>query len=246
MSRFKDILRKVDAQLELPQPEKSRILLEIAGDLSDAYDAGIEEGLSEEEATRRAADMFDLSGEALSELVRIHETGFQKFLAGLSGQARTRWERIVLLVLIHFVFIFSGKEIVTTKLFTLSGPFVWPVAGFSLIGFTIILVEIYRLYIKRRYDVRRIRSGPLPLLAVSGAIVLTGFTGSVVGLFRAAGRIASGSGEALLQVIDWALGSSALMMVSLLSAMTVAIAWFILDNKVRRIEEAEMAWLEEE
>ena len=50
MTRFRDILLRTSDRLELPQPVKSRILLEISADLEDIYDECVSRGMSGEEA----------------------------------------------------------------------------------------------------------------------------------------------------------------------------------------------------
>ncbi len=37
MNRFAPLLKSINARLDLPQPTKSRIILEIASDLEDMY-----------------------------------------------------------------------------------------------------------------------------------------------------------------------------------------------------------------
>jgi hypothetical protein len=48
MSRFRDILQHANDLLDLPQPLKSRILIESAADLEDAYQAFSQRGLDPE------------------------------------------------------------------------------------------------------------------------------------------------------------------------------------------------------
>ena len=73
MSRFAEVLTRISAGLDLPQATRSRILLEMAGDLEDLYQHHRSQGLDEAQATRRAEEAFVASDEALKHLAHIHE-----------------------------------------------------------------------------------------------------------------------------------------------------------------------------
>lgn len=129
MNRFSEILRQTSERLDLPQPEKSRILLEIASDLEDLYGLYRGQGLEEREAVRRAEEKLAVSDEALAELARIHESPFRRFLGRISEQAQTRWERVLLTALVVFIALFAGRELLSTELYHRASRFVWPVLG---------------------------------------------------------------------------------------------------------------------
>ena len=243
MNGFREILQKTSDRLDLPQPVKARILLEISADLGDVFDECVERGVSPEEARLRAIEMCDLSDEALEDLVRIHETPLRRFLGSLSDQARTRWERALLVTLILFVAAFSGREVLTARLFSTAGGFVWPIVATAFYALIMTLVNIYRLYIKKEHDPRRLRSGPVGILAAGSVCLLIGFAGMSVEFYRAAQSIAADTAGALGYIIVWGYSSSAMMMAALLAAIAAGIAWFILDNRARKIEAAEMSWL---
>lgn len=243
MNGFREILQKTSDRLDLPQPVKARILLEISADLGDVYDECMEQGMNHEEARLRAIDMCDLSDEALADLVRIHETPLRRFLGSLSEQARSRWEKALLVTLILFIAAFSGREAFTAKLFTTASKFVWPIAAVSFYALIMTLINIYRLYIKKQHDPRRIRSGPAPILAAGVVCLLTGFAGLTFELYSTARSIMADSAGALGHIVEWGLSSSAMMMAALLAAISAGIAWFILDNRARKLEAAEMSWL---
>ena len=52
MSRFAGVLKRVSDGLDLPQPTRSRILLEMAGDLQDLYEHHLGQGMDEERAAQ--------------------------------------------------------------------------------------------------------------------------------------------------------------------------------------------------
>lgn len=171
MSRFRDLLRRTNERLDMPQPEKSRILLEIAADLEDAFELYRSEGLDEEEAARRAEEKFEVSEEALRELVEIHQSAFRRFLGRISGQAQTRWERVLLVAVVVCIAAFAGREFLSAEPFRRAGSFVWAVAGTALAAFVLTVIKAYTIYIRRERDVRKLRKG-LQWLPVLGGLSL--------------------------------------------------------------------------
>jgi hypothetical protein len=246
MNRFREILVKTSDRIDLPQPVKSRILLEIAADLSDIYDESVGRGMSDEEARRRAVELCDLSDEALGDLVRIHETPIRRLLGSLSDQARTRWEKALLITLILFIAAYSGREILTTRLFTTASVFVWPVVAAAFYSLVMMLINFYRLYIRKEHDPRRVRSGPVGILAAGCVCLLIGLAGLSFEFYRTARSIAADTEGALGYIVEWAISCSAMLIVALLAAIAAGIAWFVLDNRARRMEAAETAWLFED
>lgn len=96
MEGFERILRRVDRRLETPEPERSRILLEIAGDLEDLYESYRRRGIAEAEARRKAATWFDLSDDAAEQLRSIHVRWPGRVLDRLEASTRGRLQATVL------------------------------------------------------------------------------------------------------------------------------------------------------
>jgi hypothetical protein len=129
MTRFADTLRRLNDKLDLPQPVRSRILLEIDSDLNALYQHFRDSGLSEETARRQAVEHCDLSDEALAELVDVHTSWFRRFLDRFSVQAQTRWERAFLILLLVFVAAVTAPLVVSIRVFEVASFAVWPVLG---------------------------------------------------------------------------------------------------------------------
>ncbi len=246
MKRFSELLKQMNERLDLPQPTKSRILLEIASDLEDLYQLFLKQGLSRQDALKKAEEKFDVSDEALQELVEIHESTFRKLLGRISEQAQTRWERIILIALMLFVAGFSRMEIFSGNFFRQASGFVWPIVGLSFGTLVLAMQQIYKLYIKKDHDVKKLHDGLPWLLALGGASVLVGIYGWVLELYRSVLLIMGDVQMMLLYITRWAISCSAMMIVSLFAAIMAGLAWFILTNKVKKIEIAEVAWLLDE
>jgi hypothetical protein len=243
MSRFAGRLREISDKLDLPQPDKSHILLEIASDLDDMYQFYREEGLGEEEAAKRAGEKLDLSDEALRELVEIHESGMRKLLGRISEQARSRWERVLLAMAVILIAAYSGRQVLSAQLYMQASRFVWPILIFALAALVLTIWQVYRLFIKKDHDIRTLGAGLPWLLATGAASLLTGLLGMMYEFHRSALMAVAEVDRSLVFLIESALRCSAMMMVGLVTAIAIGIVWFVLINKIRSIEIAEAAWL---
>jgi len=245
MSRFAGRLREISDKLDLPQPDKSHILLEIASDLDDMFQFYRGKGLGEEEAAKRAVEKLDLSDEALRELVEIHESGMRKLLGRISEQVRSRWERVLLAMAVILIAAYSGRQVLSAQLYTQASRFVWPILIFALAALVITIWQVYRLFIKKDHDIRTLGVGLPWLLAAGAASLLVGLMGMMYEFHRSALMAIDEVDRSLVFLVETALRCSAMMMVGLVTAIAIGIVWFALMNKVRRIEIAEAAWLVE-
>jgi len=125
MTQFTPILKRINDSLDLPQPIKSRIILEMASDLEDAYIFYLQKGLNKNEAAQKAEEKFILTDEALSELTQIHQPLFRKFMDKLFDQAQTRWEKVILFLVLLSITTIGLKIIFTTQFFFRASNFVW-------------------------------------------------------------------------------------------------------------------------
>ena len=125
MSRFAQVLSDADSRLMVPEPARSRILLEIAADMEDLHGAYLGKGLSEEAAEVAVRDHFDLSEDVLRELVRVHDTPLQRSLENLSGHARGVWPRFLMVALALFVTVGSGSLLFSGQLYRDASGLVW-------------------------------------------------------------------------------------------------------------------------
>jgi len=253
MNHFTPLLKKIHDNLDLPQPTKSRIILEIAADLDDLYHVYLDQGLGEKEALKKAQEKFDLTEDALQDLVHIHETIFRKWIHRISEHTQSRWERLILLIVLWFIALFSSRAIWSTEFIINANRFVWPVLCIAFIITALSLYKIYLLYIKKDHNFVRIRKG-MPIFLFSGGLNLfIGLIGYFSELYSAgtnnmlnvsnliflnySGR--SGLDYSTHDQVMWMIRSSSMIMVCLLVTIFIAIMWFVLENKIVRIEQAE-------
>ena len=241
MNPFSDILKALHARLDLPQPEKYRILLEISADLHDAAAHYQAKGLTEHDAVRKAQETFDVSDETLAQLQAVHHNLFRRWIDRLSAQAWSRWEKAVFAVIFLFILLYSGREMLTGRFFVMAGGFVWPVALVMAAAGVLILWKAYTLYLKQDHRPERLRRG---LPAIVGTAVLCLFL-SVFGLILDAWLVLAAmiadTGRAPELAMRYLLAGASVMIAGLTAALIISLAWHLLMNRVYRIEQSETA-----
>jgi hypothetical protein len=246
MSRFTALLKRTAARLDLPQPVKSHVLLEMAADLEDMFAAYQERGLDEEEAARRVEEKFDASDDALTELTRLHRSALRRGMDRFSEQAQTVWEKVVLVLILVFVLASVGGLLASPAFFSSASTFVWPGATVGLVALGIFLVKTYQLFVKKDHGLRRLRRGLPSLLLLACAAIFNGAFGFFLGMMLSMHLMATDQERAGVHFMSWLVGSSATMILSMLVAIFAALFWFVLMNKVKRIELAKAAMLLED
>jgi hypothetical protein len=241
VSRFLGVLRRTAARLDLPQPVKSHVLLEMAADLEDLFHAYRQRGLSEEEAEREVRERFDASDDALRELARLHRSTFRRWMDRFSTQAQSRWERIVLGLSLVFVAVVTGRPLVSTAFFREASGFVWVAIVIGIVAAGIFLAKAYRLYVKKDHRVRDLRKWLPSLLMLTCAGMCNGIFGFFLMFQLTMRRISEDYETAAFRFADWIVGSTATMILSLMVSILAALFWFVLMHKVRRVELAEAA-----
>jgi hypothetical protein len=239
MTDFADVLLPLSARLPLPQPARSRVLLEIAADLEDMYRHYRAAGLSEADARSKAVDAFDLSDQALADLVQVHSTTFRKLLDRLSAQAQSRWERALLLLVALAVAFVALRLYLSGPVIADAGWMVWPPLLCAMAGLLLGLAKAYQVFIKQDHEPLRARRGVDAVAVLAITQCLLGFLGAYVGLYLAAWRIAGDVRNAFVYLFDWLLSGAALLSASLSGALLTAMIWFVLAKRVAVIADAE-------
>ncbi len=243
MTPFSDVLRTLGLRLDLPQPAKSRILLEVAGDLHDLYQHYRSQGIAEDAARERAIAMMDFSDEALDELIRLHQSTWTRLLDRLSMRPQLRWERAALLVTFCFILLFAGRQILLTDLAVFASGFKWPALVTSAACAFLILSKAFDLFVRKKHEPRRARSNLATILLLASATLLIGLVGSAVELHQMLAQSAADIDHAGFYVLWGLLETSALLVLSLTSGVLSLMLWFALVGKATAIEQAEVAVL---
>jgi len=253
MKNFKPVLREIDEALDLPQPTKSRILIEVAADLNDAFTMYKNQGLSDKEATLKAKNTFILDKKSLQDLVAIHQTPFRKWFDQLSERGQNMLERLVFILTMIIILITGIYTMLESRVFLESGSFIWAIFILLLCSSTIFILKIYQIYIKKDHTLKKIKQGVSSLLLLSGSSLFLCVLGYYWELFKFKeyGHILESKMIYLLvstdptfpqvfkDMFNWMISSSVFIMVSMLIAIIIAFMWFIIMSKISKIEAAE-------
>ncbi len=243
MSRFTVVLRDLSDRLSLPQPARSRILLEISGDLEALFQSFLERGLSEEEAEQEALAHIDLSSEAIQDLGRVHGGWFRSFVDTLAHRAGPRWERALLVLLILGGVLLSGALLNAVPMSRAAGIWFLPVGCTALGALIVSGWKTYVLFLLRDHRPRRLRRGLDTLLGLSVLQVFLAFGGvwfTGVGSVRSIAREPLRAGVVTMQ---WLQHSLALLILALSLGLLAGLVWFFLLTRVVSIEHQEAAAL---
>ncbi len=236
MSEFTEHLREISRRLPLPEPVRSRVLLEIASDMDDLLQHHLASGMERGQAVAAVVEQFDLSDDALQELARIHDSSFQRSLEGLARQAGTRWERGILALLALVLAVSMTRVLLAPTLLRDAGPVVFGVVGVLLLAVVLAVWSGLRLFIPGGDPSGTGRKGLRTLPPLAGLVILLGFSGVWVELYRAALRMRGEPDQTLVFLAHWLHMASATLVVALAGGLLVGLLWFFLETRARHLE----------
>jgi len=239
MSRFVEILHQTSERLTLPQPARSRVLLEIAADMDDLFVAYRERGLGEDEAREKTLEDMDLSDEALSQLAQVHAGPVRLVLDRLSSRTLQIWERALLILVVVSAFVAGDWLFSSDRLFRDAGIFAWPVLVVALAALVLSIVKFYQLFLKQDHSIRALHGSLDLILGLSVFLLFLGFAGGWVEVWRLKQAAAVEPLPVVVFMLRWAMVATALLQLSLGLGILNALVWFGLAGKVSHIERHE-------
>ena len=247
MNEYGSVLRSLSDRLDLPQPARSRVLIEVAADLADLEAVYIDRGSTPEQAREQALERLDLSDEAIRELVRVHGSRLRRGLDRLGETGRRRGERLALVALLVFLVAGTRALLPSWGLLADAGRELWVVSLVAIPGILLAISKAYALWGRDEYDPRKLRTGLDAILALGGLTAATGLTLWWFGLRTAAEASAQSPELGPAYLIAWLTSGSATVVVSFQLAILLGMLWLILAGRTARVErgEAEMLLIEE-
>lgn len=246
MTDFAAHLRALSTRLVVPEPARSRILLEVASDMEDLLQHYLDGGMERTGAVEAVQERFDLSDEALKELVEVHASPFHQSLEGISGQARRRWERLVLALVAVFVLPGLVFPLAQPRVLVDSGPLAWGLLLTLAVALILGVREGAGLLLRKGKEGRTIpRKGMRALPAFALLLLGLGFAGPWLELYRVALRTREVPGQALVFLVHWLHQASATLVLALSGALLTGLIWFFLEARATHLEEQATARLME-
>ena len=235
---IQDALVRVARRLELPQPQRARILEEIAADLEELRVGLMDRGVPAREAEARAIRLLVPSETSIEALVQLYEPFHRKLTRRFSPSVMRGVERSVLMLVTLGTLAFAVSGLLRSGALNEPSPLLWAV--FGLAGGILLLAgrKAVRLLLVRDHDPRNLRDGLGLLLVGSGGALGLGATGAVLQVRDLAIRVQR-TGEASVDVlVPWLLDSSILLAAALVTALVGGLCWFLLLHKVHAVERA--------
>lgn len=179
---FHSELKDLEKRLKMPYPERGDFIREVAGDLQHLYTKLRSEGLSNEQASKKALSEIYLSHDDMVVIDAVHESTAAKLVhklpSPLSKLIRDYSGTVPLLVF----FIFSTKEVSMMEFLREGGlPAVIAVLVMGGVGLAINLKHAFRWFVLRDHSdesLKNFSNGPLYLAA---ATLLAGIVNTAVG-----------------------------------------------------------------
>lgn len=246
MTDFSAPLRRLADRLPIPEPARSRVLLEMATDMDDLLQYRLDRGDDRGQAIKAVEEQFDLSDEALKELIQIHNAPLQRSLEGLTSQARSAWERWVLVLV--------GLFVAPGLVFRLGQPSLLRAASPLVSVLLLIFAAALGISVWQGISLFKPESGrrgPIPrngLRALPGIALLLlglGFSGSWVELYRSVLAIRDAPEMAMVHLVGWLHLASATLAVALSGALLTGLLWFFLETRAAHLEEQSAATMME-
>ena len=235
MGRFGRVLRRAERRLEAPEPERSRIPAEMAGDLEDLYEAYRERGLDPEEARRRAVRWLEPSSEAAEGLRAVHTPRIERLLRRLGSSTRGRVE-VGAAALFSLAAAGAGVAgVLRAGILPAASPGVWAVAALGAAGLGAAAARGYRLVVRGTAAAGEAARGLRPLLAAAAGAGLAG-------LLSAGLRLTTGVAgpRETAAAVPWSeiAAASALATLGLSVALILALAWLLLRVRADAVRRA--------
>ena len=242
MKRFVPVLTRINERLLLPQPQKYRIIKELAADLEDTFSVYLRQGMGEDEAEAKALEKIAADDSVIEQLMEIHETPARKLLRRFSAKMRRRVEIILWIFLLSLFGMYVAGTLTGSE--SIAGSYFNWFTGVLIISmFGIAVSKFYGLFIKRDHTIRSIHRGLPLLIFFSYLAFITGTLGFFVEMQGSIETMMrSGAGGIDTALIHLARCFSVISF-GFASATAGAVVWLILTMKIMTIEDQEQAVL---
>lgn len=229
-------LRSVSDRLAVPLPAKTRLLEEIASDLRSLSSRFVSDGLTPEEARRRAAEALLPDDETLAWLDRIHASGYRRVTERWSAERLRLAERILLVCCFVALVLVEARAILAADVTRYASPFLWIVVAAGAAVATAVVWNGFTLWVKGEHA--RARRAMRALLALSAAPVGVALAGTWFDVFRLAALLQERPALADVMVVRTLIQDAAMLSIAILFALVGAVGWLVFTQWIAVQEHA--------
>lgn len=237
MSEFRTLLRDVAARLEAPHRARVRILEELDGDLADLTAELQAQGLSVEDARRRAAELLVPSPDVARVLAYVHRPLWERLASRFSEAGRHRVERGVLIIATVLVMSLTLGTLAATGLLRQSSPYLAGVLALGGLAVALALLKGYQAYLRGEPSPERLRFGLGAFLVIGAGAIGLAALGVVSTLAETAGRIAENVAQQGPLLLDWLRAAVTLAGLGLVVVLGCGLGWLWFARRAAVVEQ---------
>jgi hypothetical protein len=241
MTRFQTLLEDLAGELSLPEPQRGRVLEELAADLEDMYRAYRGEGYGAEESERRTVERVLPGLAAAAELETLHRPLYQRMLHRLTVGARSRVERAGLVAASAVVLAVTLAGLPLDVLLSDRSPFLVPVLGLGCAALLVAVWCTHRLFLGGAASAKDATRGLDVLLLLILAPPYLAVLGLVVDFYHVSGTIARDPSWAVDGMVRLLRSSGVLLLGALQLSLVTALWWLALRVRAAGIRAAAAA-----
>ncbi len=189
---FDDILRQIEARLDIPYPHRTLVVQELESDMWAHFNSLRDEGLSEDEARATTLRDMALDEETLESLETIHNPAIRRILRRIPAPAREPIEWICAVIPLAIGIYFIVTEFPMSDFIREGGWGMYPVLFFGLSALVLQLRRAFSWFIQRDHSRVALARNTTTPLYLAAATVLMGFTTTASNFYVVLHRWADG------------------------------------------------------
>lgn len=238
MTRFAHVLLKAEHTLRAPEPQRTRVLQELAQDLDDLFGELRAGGLTEAEAVRRAESLLAPSPAAIDSLGRVHAPLYVRLAERYSPGSAHVVERALLSIIVVLALLFATWGLVSTSAFASPSPALWLlqllVAAAAWHGGAVVLQASGSVGALCGSEATTSHMTALLWLATLACVI--GVTGAAFELWQMA-AVAQSADAGVAELIAYVGRAAEVLTFALTLMLTTLVVWFAAYRRVRRSAE---------
>jgi hypothetical protein len=220
---FDDVLRRLEAELDVPYPQRRELLDEIAADLAAAFAAARDRGLGEAPARAAALAALGLDDAARAALADVHRAPVARLLAALPPRVRAVAEATASAIPLFVLTLYLLLEVPMMDLIREGGWGMYPVLVFG--GLAVIGAA------RRAFRWLIVRDHSVDSLAVDGAVGLqlvlltffAGVLGTGTGCYKVLALWSEGQIDGAVAIIGFKESLTVVLLAGVLSVLALLI-----------------------
>lgn len=231
-------LERLEATLALPQPQRGRVLDELAADVEDLYRAYRAQGLDAAEAERRSLALLLPDAAAIADLERLHRPLYARMVSRLTHARRSHAERAAVIGLSVVVLALTLAGLPLPLLLFDPSPFLLPVLGLGVAGVVSGAVCAFRVFVRGVATAAEGARGLDWILAFASAGPFVAVFGFTLDLYVALGAVL-GDGDRAAAILTRLLRADGALLASALAlSLASGLIWLVVQARLALVREA--------